>query len=65
MAQTYQNATTKLSDVLKMLENATDYKISGLSLTIENVDQDVKAGFAVGANLQATMVDACFEWSND
>jgi hypothetical protein len=56
LARTYQAATTKLSDVLKLLESATDYKISGLSLTIDSVDQEVKAGFAMGANLQATVV---------
>jgi hypothetical protein len=56
LARTYQNATTKLSDVVKLLEETSDYRINGLSITIGNVNQDIAAGFAMGANLQATMV---------
>ena len=56
MTRTYRNAATKLSDVVKLLEEASDYRINGLSITIGNVNHDVAAGFALGANLQATMV---------
>jgi hypothetical protein len=56
LAQTYQNAKTKLSDVIKLLEETPDFQINGLSITIGNVNQDIAAGFAIGANLQATMV---------
>jgi len=56
VAQAYNNATHKLSDVVKMLESSPEYRIRGLSLTIDNVDRDVQTGFAIGANMQATIV---------
>ena len=39
-----------------MLESSPEYRIRGLSLTIDNVDRDVQTGFAIGANMQATIV---------
>lgn len=56
MAQAYSNAIPALSEVVKMLEHSPDYRISGLSMTIENVDREVQKGFAIGANMQAAMV---------
>jgi hypothetical protein len=52
----YESATTKLSDVFRLLESIQDLKFRQISVTMESIDTDLKVGFAVGANLQATKV---------
>lgn len=60
MAQAYNNVIPPLSEVFKMLETSLqtspDYRISGVSVTIDNVNRQLQTGFAVGANMQAAMV---------
>jgi hypothetical protein len=60
VTQTYNNVIPPLSEVFKMLETSlqtsSDYRISGVSITIDNVNRQLQTGFAVGANMQAAMV---------
>ena len=55
-ARIYENATTKLSDIFRLLESIQDLKFRQISVTMESIDTDIKVGFAVGANFQATRV---------
>ena len=38
------------------LQTSPDYRISGVSVTIDNVNRQLQTGFALGANMQAAMV---------
>jgi hypothetical protein len=57
MAATYQNVTAKLySDVVRLLEDATDLNPQQLSLTMQKVDNELQIGFAMSVNFQAKSV---------
>ena len=56
MVPTYNSAQNELVDIINRLEGAQGYEIREINLRIERVGGNVKHGFAMGANVQATIV---------
>jgi len=56
LTNTYQRAASRLSGIFKVLEANPDYNVTGVTFTLQAVNQDLMKGFAMGLNAHAAAV---------
>jgi len=56
VTNTYQRAASRLSGIFKVLEANPDYNVTGVTFTLQAVNQDLMKGFAMGVNAHAAAV---------